>query len=107
MIDAVVVPALLGIAVAVALLSSVGLWLMRDPYQKLHFIAPPASLSALCVAIALFLGEKQKAAAGKGLLVAVLLYFMNAVITHATARAHYVREEGGWPPREDVEVVRE
>ena len=107
MIDAVVVPILLGIAVAVALLSAVGMALMRDPYQKLHFIAPPASLSALCIVVALFLSEKQKLAAGKGLLIAVLLYFMNAVITHATARAHYVREEGGWPPREDVEVVRE
>jgi multicomponent Na+:H+ antiporter subunit G len=106
-IDAFVVPVLLGVAVAVALLSALGMALMRDPYQKLHYIAPPASLSAICIAVALFLSEKQKLAAGKGLLIAVLLYFMNAVITHATARAHYVRQEGGWPPREDIEVVRE
>ena len=63
--------------------------------------------AAICVVAALFIGEKQKQAAGKAVLVAFLLYFMNAVITHATARAHYVREKGTWPPKEPLEVVRE
>ena len=46
MIDAIVVPALLGIAVAIALLSAVGLWLMRDPYQKLLESLPRAAWEA-------------------------------------------------------------
>src|SRR5438067_801620 len=42
----IAVDALLGLAVGVALLSSIGVLAMRDPYQRLHFITPPASLSA-------------------------------------------------------------
>jgi monovalent cation/proton antiporter MnhG/PhaG subunit len=103
----IAIDALLAIAVVVTVLSAVGLAVMRDPYQKLHFIAPPASLSVLCIVVALFIGEKDKLAAGKAVLIAFLLYFMNAVITHATARAHYVREKGAWPPKEKLEVVDE
>jgi multicomponent Na+:H+ antiporter subunit G len=102
-----VVAVLLGIAVLVTIASAVGVAVMRDPYQKLHFIAPPASLSAICVVVALFIGETQKGAAIKAALIAFLLYFLNAVITHATARAHYVREKGTWPPPENLEVVHE
>jgi multicomponent Na+:H+ antiporter subunit G len=98
---------LLALAVGVALLSSIGIVAMRDPYQRLHFISPPASLSALCVTLAILLGEKQKQAAGKAALVAFLLYFMNSVVTHATARAHFVREKGKWPPPEPIELVKE
>ena len=107
MIAQIAIDVLLGVAVLVTVFSAVGVAVMRDPYQKLHFIAPPASIAAICVVAALFIGEKQKQAAGKAVLVAFLLYFMNAVITHATARAHYVREKGTWPPKEPLEVVRE
>jgi monovalent cation/proton antiporter MnhG/PhaG subunit len=103
----IAVDILLGLGVGVALLSSIGIVAMRDPYQRLHFISPPASLSALCVALAVFLGEKQKQAGGKAALVAFLLYFMNSVVTHATARAHFVREKGEWPPPDPIEVVKE
>ena len=103
----IAVDILLGVAVVVAILSSIGIAVMRDPYQRLHFISPPASVSALLVTAAIFLGEKQKQAGAKAALVAFLLYFMNAVITHATARAHFVREKGTWPPKEPIEVVHE
>jgi monovalent cation/proton antiporter MnhG/PhaG subunit len=103
----IAVDVLLALGVGVALLSSIGIVAMRDPYQRLHFISPPASLSALCVTLAILLGEKQKQAGAKAALVAFLLYFMNAVVTHATARAHFVREKGTWPPPEPIEVVTE
>jgi monovalent cation/proton antiporter MnhG/PhaG subunit len=103
----IAVDVLLGVAVAVSILSSIGIAAMRDPYQRLHFISPPATVSALCVTVAILLGEKQKQAGGKAALVAFVLYFMNAVVTHATARAHFVREKGSWPPREPIEVVHE
>src|SRR5205085_9620300 len=90
-----------------AILSSLGIVAMRDPYQRLHFISPPASLSALSVTLAVLIGEKQKQAGAKAALVAFLLYFMNSVGTHATARAHFVREKGTWPPPEPIEVVKE
>jgi monovalent cation/proton antiporter MnhG/PhaG subunit len=101
----IAIDVLLAIAVLVTVLSAIGLAVMRDVYQKLHFIAPPASIGAICVVAALLIGEKQKQAVGKAALIAFFLYFMNAVITHATARAHYVREKGTWPPKEKLEVV--
>jgi monovalent cation/proton antiporter MnhG/PhaG subunit len=103
----IAVDVLLALGVGVALLSSIGIVAMRDPYQRLHFISPPASLSALCVTLAILLGEKQKQAGAKAALVAFLLYFMNAVVTHATARAHFVREKGIWPPPDPIEGVKE
>jgi monovalent cation/proton antiporter MnhG/PhaG subunit len=93
---------LLGAAVLVALLSAVGIAVMRDPYQRLHFISPPASLSALLVVLALLAYEPQKQAALKAFVVAFVLYFMNAIVTHATARAHFVRENGTWPPPKPI-----
>jgi monovalent cation/proton antiporter MnhG/PhaG subunit len=103
----IAIDVLLAVAVLVTVFSAVGVAVMRDPYQKLHFIAPPASVAILFVVAALFIGEKQKQAAGKAVLIAFLLYLINAVITHATARAHYVRQKGAWPPEEPLEVVRE
>ena len=103
----IAVDVLLVLAVAVTLLSAIGLVAMRDPYQKLHFIAPPASIAAPCIVAALFIGGSDKLAAGKAALAAFLLFFLNAVVTHATARAHYVREKGSWPPAEKLELVKE
>jgi len=103
----IAVDVLLALAVGIALLSSIGVAAMRDPYQRLHFITPPASLSGLCVLLALFLGETQKQAGAKAALIVFLLYFMNSVVTHATARAHFVREKGTWPPPEPIELVHE
>jgi monovalent cation/proton antiporter MnhG/PhaG subunit len=103
----IAVDVLLALAVGIALFSSIGIAAMRDPYQRLHFITPQASLSGLCVLLALFLGETQKQAGAKAALVVFLLYCMNAVVTHATARAHFVREKGTWPPPEPIELVHE
>ena len=41
--------ALLAIAVAAALIGALGVWLMRDAYQKLHYITLPAGWTLLSV----------------------------------------------------------
>jgi monovalent cation/proton antiporter MnhG/PhaG subunit len=103
----VIVAVLLGLAVLVTVFSAVGVLVMRDPYQRLHFISPPASVSAVLVVVALLVYEPQKQAALKAFVVAFVLYFMNAVVTHATARAHFVRENGTWPPPKPIPDGRE
>ena len=40
---------LLGLAVAIVLASSIGLLVMRDVYQKLHFVTPIALVAPLIV----------------------------------------------------------
>lgn len=84
----VVVSLLLAVAVLLCFVCAVGALVMRDPLQKLHFLSPPASLAAfLFVAAVLVYDHHDWQAAMKTLLVAVLLTLINAVVTHATARA--------------------
>jgi monovalent cation/proton antiporter MnhG/PhaG subunit len=95
----VVIGALLFVAVVFALLGALGVWLMDDAYEKLHYLTLPCSISVWFVSAAVFIGEKQKQAGLKVLLVGLTLFFMNAVVTQATARAVWVRKDGQWPPR--------
>jgi monovalent cation/proton antiporter MnhG/PhaG subunit len=88
------VAVLLGLAVLITLLSSVGVLVMKDPYQRLHYIAPPTTLGSILITAAVFLDEEQKQAGLKMLLITVVLIAMNGVITHATARAARIRELG-------------
>jgi monovalent cation/proton antiporter MnhG/PhaG subunit len=89
---------LVGLAVFFAVIGSVGMWLMRDPYQRLHYITLPCSVSSGLLSVAVLLHDPQKQAAAKVALVAVVLFLMNAVVTQVTARAVWVRKEGCWPP---------
>ena len=78
-------------AALIALVSSVGLMVMRDPFQRLHFIAPPATLSAAFVTVAVAIGSRDPQATFKAGMVAALLLAINGVVTHATARAARAR----------------
>ncbi len=88
-------------AAALTLVCAVGVAAMRDPYQKLHFIAPPATLASFVLALAVALQAREAQATLKALLVAVLLTAANGVVSHATARAAFVRRHRHWPPRRD------
>jgi monovalent cation/proton antiporter MnhG/PhaG subunit len=94
----IAVDVLLGLACALALIGSLGMWVMRDAYQRLHYLTLPCGLSAPLVVVAVFLHDPQKQASAKVALAALVLFALNAVVTHATARAVWVREHGCWPP---------
>ena len=87
-------------AAAFAVVGAVGVVAMRDPYQRLHYLTLPAVFSSLFVTVAVFLNDPQKQAGGKVALTALVLFAMNSVVTHATARAAWVYEHGRWPPEE-------
>jgi multicomponent Na+:H+ antiporter subunit G len=99
----VVIHILLWIAVATALLSAVGMLVMKDFYQRLHFLGPPSTLSIFLVAAAIVIQEGASQAATKALLSAVALVLINPVVTHAMARAARIRAYGHWvsQPHED------
>lgn len=88
---------LVAAAVLLTLLSALGFVLMRHAWQRLHFVAPPSTLGAALLTAAIAL-ESGGVAAVKPLLVTVLLIALNGVVTHALARALYVRRERRWPP---------
>jgi multicomponent Na+:H+ antiporter subunit G len=99
-----VIEVLLATAVLVTLLSVVGMAVMRDPYQRLHYIAPPASLSAALITLAIFLQRGFKPESFKALFATFVLIGMNSVVTHAAARAFRIAEVDNWHPDKNEEV---
>jgi monovalent cation/proton antiporter MnhG/PhaG subunit len=88
--------ALLALGVAVTWLSCLGVLLMRDPYDRLHYTAPASVLAPLPIAAAVVVSEGLSAAGVKAVLVALVLAGTNPVLGHATARAARIREFGQW-----------
>ena len=95
------VVALLVLGVGVTLLSCVGVLVMRNPYDRLHYTAPAAVLAPVAIAAAVVLGERLSAAGIKAVLVALVLVTTNPVLGHATARAARIRQFGEWTVREE------
>ena len=100
---------LLGFAVAIVWLSAVGTLVMRDPYERLHYMAPASTLGAMAIAAAIALEGSFSQAGSKALLVALVLSITNPVLSHATARAARIRQFGHWviQPDEKGIVVKE
>jgi monovalent cation/proton antiporter MnhG/PhaG subunit len=90
------VAALLALGIAVTWLSCLGVLLMRDPYDRLHYTAPAAALAPVLIAAAVVVEEGLSAAGIKAVLIAIVLVGTNPVLGHATARAARIREHGQW-----------
>ena len=95
------VSALLVLGVVVTLFSCLGVLVMRDAYDRLHYTAPAAVLDPVAIAAAVVLEERLSAAGIKALLVALVLVTTNPVLGHATARAARIRQFGEWRVREE------
>lgn len=85
------------LAAAIALIFTIGLAVMRDPFQKLHFSAPIVCFCPLFISVAVFLENADPAARIKVVMISVMLFLMNSVLTHATSKAVRIREAGQWP----------
>ncbi|HEX6675806.1 MAG TPA: monovalent cation/H(+) antiporter subunit G [Actinomycetes bacterium] len=92
----VAVAVLLTLGVGVELVCCVGVLVMRDAYDKLHYTAPATTVGSLAVAAAVVVSESFSQVGIKALLVFVALLVTNPVLTHATARAARVRQLGAW-----------
>src|SRR5579859_3856047 len=101
---AITIAVLLAIGVLLTLLSVLGMLRMRDPYQRMHFISPPASISAALFTIAIFLQDGLKPESFKALATTLVLTGMNTVVTHAAARAFRIAETKDWNPQPGEEV---
>ena len=89
---------LLGIGLISTLLSCLALLLMKDLYERLHYLSPPATVGIACFSVAVIIDKPLNQAAIKSVLILIVLLVMNAVLTHATARAARVRQFGCWNP---------
>ncbi len=97
-------PILLGLAVGLAIVCSFGMAIMRDAFQRLNFAASVVSISSPLIVIAVFLEESEAQARLKMVLIALLLLCLNAVLTHATAKATRIRKTGHWLVRPEEHI---
>lgn len=92
----VVSDTLLGLAVVIVLGASVGVLVMRDAYQKLHFVTPAALVAPALVALAIFVQVGLLENTGETLVALLFMVIGGPFLSHATMRAIRVREKGDW-----------
>ena len=92
---------LVAFGVAVELACCLGVVVMRNVYDKLHFTGPATILGPLALAGAIVVQEGLNQAGIKAVLIAGLLLVANPVLTHATGRALYIRQRDHLEPAED------
>lgn len=101
---ALAIDVLLAASVLITVLSVLGMWRMRDPYQRMHYIAAPAFLTPLLIAIAILIQNGLKPEFFKAVVITFVLIGMNTVVTHAAARAFRISETKNWNPAPGEEV---
>ena len=79
-----VVVVLLVVGVAIELACCVGVLMMRDAHDKLHYIGPASILGPIAIVAAIVMRESFSQAGIKAILTAALLIVANPVLTHAT-----------------------
>jgi multisubunit Na+/H+ antiporter MnhG subunit len=77
------------------LVAVLGLCVMRDVYDRLHYVAL-ASFGALLVGGAIAVRESFSLIGDKALLVGFVLVVMGPVLVQSTARSLLIRELGDW-----------
>ena len=90
------IDALLALGCLATILAAMGVLVMKDLYERLHYLSLPSDIAVWCFALAVVLDKHFSQAGIKAVLIAVVLFVMNAVLTHATARAARVRQFGRW-----------
>jgi monovalent cation/proton antiporter MnhG/PhaG subunit len=96
MIKETVVAILLGLAVAIVLLSSLGVLAMGDVYQKLHFLTPASLVAPVLVAAAVFVQAGLTENTGETLVALFFVVIAGPYLSHATIRAARIRDQGDW-----------
>jgi multisubunit Na+/H+ antiporter MnhG subunit len=100
-----VVPTVLLIAgVGLEVIAVLGVSVMRDVLDRLHYVGL-AGFGALLVAISILCAESFSLIGDKALVTGALMVMVGPVLVHATARSLRTRALGDW--REGIESHRE
>ncbi|MBV9006911.1 MAG: monovalent cation/H(+) antiporter subunit G [Solirubrobacterales bacterium] len=75
--------------------AALGLIVMRDAFDRLHYVGL-AGYGALLVAVAILVRESWSLIGDKALLTGALLLMIGPVLVHTTARSLRTRECGDW-----------
>lgn len=80
---------------SIEVLAVLGLCVMRDLYDRMHFVGL-VSYGALLIAVAIVFRESFSLIGDKALLVGVVLVLSGPVLVHTTMRSMLARERGDW-----------
>ena len=105
MVRQIAVDVLLGLAVVVALASALGVALMPDVYQKLHYVTPLATVAPVLVALAILVHSGWTAVAAQTWLTVIFVVMAGPVVSHATIRAAKIRADGDWRIRSQPDAA--
>jgi monovalent cation/proton antiporter MnhG/PhaG subunit len=94
----IVADLLLAFSVTIVLGSSLGLLVMRDVYQKLHFVTPAVLVAPVLVALAVVVEKGYSENTTETWLALFFVVLAGPFLAHATIRAARVREVGDWRP---------
>ena len=98
MIRELFVDIFLGLAVVTVLASAVGVLVMGDVYQKIHFVTPAALVAPVLVTLAVFVHAGFSATTTETLITLLFMVIAGPFLSHATMRAARIREKGDWRP---------
>jgi multicomponent Na+:H+ antiporter subunit G len=104
----VAVDVLLALGVAAVLVSCVGVVVMRDAYDRLHYAAAATSVGPFLILAAVLVRVHVSAAGMEAIAAVAFLFLASPVLAHATGRAILRREEEGRteaPERENREAA--
>jgi multisubunit Na+/H+ antiporter MnhG subunit len=96
---------LVGIATAVAIVCSIGLAIVKNTLERLHFTATVTSLCVALITLAVWVDDPNWQSRIKATLIAIVLFFMNSVLSHATARAVRVFENKQLEPTSTEKIM--
>lgn len=91
----VAVAVLAGLGLLLSGVGVVGLLVMRDPYDRLHYVSLVTSVSAPLVVLALCLSAESAAEVLKLAVIGLFLMLSAPVATTMTARARWVSGQRG------------
>jgi multisubunit Na+/H+ antiporter MnhG subunit len=89
---------LLAVAAITTAACCLALLVMDDVFDRMHYLAPVTAIAMPALLAAVVIQEGWGQATLKTVLVLFALLLVNAVLTHATARAARVRQSGDWLP---------
>ena len=78
--------------------------MLKDSFDRLHFLGPAATLGPLLVVGAIVVENALSTNGVKAMLAGGLLLLYGPIVTHAIARAARVRQFGHWEPLPFEEV---
>jgi multisubunit Na+/H+ antiporter MnhG subunit len=98
MISEILADVLLGLAVVIVMASSIGVLVMRDTYQKLHYITPISLVAPVLVGLSVLAHSGFHENTAETWLALTFMVIASPVLSHATIRAARIRQAGDWRP---------